>query len=421
MADWSKLPPELLTLIAKRLVTRFDVIRFRSVCSSWRSLYLPRPYPLPKCLPSNTRGRYEYSQVHITRDTLYLVRLPAGADHTAAASSCWVVNIREYTRCVKVGLLKPLFDSKVKPLPLNFPKVFDLTNFQVSELGHQFAVQYRVGIDHPVEEPQYATRKKVALMWSGTNSDDDFMMLTELGCLVYFRSGEKEWTPLENLGYKVDDFISFNGKFYVIERNGRTVVVDQSLNVSFLEQFGSPTTKKLLVQSGDNLLVVEMPFLVCCGPDAQFPPNSSISVEFRIFRLDEEERKWNKMESLGDQILFLGLNDAISASASEFYWGKGNLIFYSRYLSFRPCYAYYKYRCIFVLDLETGTSTSLENCPAYCNLFRPPPEWITSPASVISSRQVISKPPERVSTAEQEVCSKRLSKSSKCNFKFCCF
>ncbi|OMO55748.1 hypothetical protein CCACVL1_27047 [Corchorus capsularis] len=43
-----ELPEELLTLIGKNLQTRFDIIRFRSVCRRWR-------YSLPCCL-SNSHG-----------------------------------------------------------------------------------------------------------------------------------------------------------------------------------------------------------------------------------------------------------------------------------------------------------------------------------------------------------------------------
>lgn len=57
-----------------------------------------------------------------------------------------------------------------------------------------------------------------------------------LACFEYpafLRSGEKEWTVLENV-HGLRDIISFNGKFYAIDLKGRTIVIDQSLNVSFL-------------------------------------------------------------------------------------------------------------------------------------------------------------------------------------------
>ncbi|XP_048625449.1 putative F-box protein At2g16290 [Brassica napus] len=42
MADWSLLPKDLLELISGRSQTCFEIVHFRSVCSSWRSA-IPRP------------------------------------------------------------------------------------------------------------------------------------------------------------------------------------------------------------------------------------------------------------------------------------------------------------------------------------------------------------------------------------------
>ncbi|XVF00813.1 hypothetical protein REPUB_Repub04eG0034200 [Reevesia pubescens] len=468
MADWSQLPPELLSLIPKRLETHFDVLRFRSVCSSWRSSFPPKVYSLPQRLPSKTKGRIDYSLGHITRNTFFLVRLPGADNHKyQTAPACWLVKIRDGNHRVKMRPLNPLSDSELKPLR----KVLDLTNFQVIELGHEFVALYDIYIDHSLEPQSRYYREKVAFMWS---SSKDFMMLAlfrfYLQYLAFFRSGEKEWTLLEDVD-DVQDIISFKGKFYVIEQKGRTIVVDQSLNSSFLEHLGSPTSKKFLVQSGDNLLAVEMLFQASSDSGAEHPVNRGSSfgnnvIGFRIFRLDKEELKWDEMESLGDRILFLGLRHSISASASEFYWGKGNLIFYTAGLPIHPRihgyseeyygseesdYSEDRHRRMFVFDLDTGTASPLENCPAYHNLFWPPPEWVTSPDPVISSSQVVSnstysvpsatseieykypdsdfaisrrevrgKSPERATSAGQEVGCKRPSASSKCCFKFGC-
>ncbi|XP_022762990.1 F-box protein SKIP23-like [Durio zibethinus] len=389
MADWSGLQPELLALIAKRLETRFDVLRFRSVCSSWRSSFPPKLYPLPKCLPSKTRGGCEISICDITRNTFFLVRLSGSGTHNnQAAPGCWLVKIKDGAHFVNMRLLNPLTDSELRPLPLKFPKVLDLANFQVIELGHEYIGRYGVVIYRPFEELSRHYREKVAFIRSGINSDYVVMLALfrySVQCLGFLRSEEKEcnqWTLLENVD-GVQDIVSFNGKFYAIEQKGRTIIVDISLNVSSLEPVGSPTSRKFLVQSGDNLLAVEMLFLTSSYSDAESLPNFGISVGhkvvgFRIFRMNEEEQKWDEMESLGDQILFLGLRQATSASASEFCWGRGNLIFYSADLSYHPLYCHPEDRHIFVFDLETATASPLKNCPAYRNLFWPPPEWVTS-------------------------------------------
>ncbi|OMO91935.1 hypothetical protein COLO4_18004 [Corchorus olitorius] len=433
MADWSQLPPELLTLITKRLETRLAVLRFRSVCSSWRSSIPPKLYPLPKFLPSKTKGRFEYSLSHITRNTIYLVRLPG--NQTSDPRCCWLVKIRDGTDRVGMRLLNPLSDSELKPLPVNFPKVFDLTSFQVIELGHEFVARHDVHMDHPLEPQSRDYRRKVALMWF---DNGDFIMLAlfsfSIDYLAFLRSGEKDWTLLENVYLNVQDIISFNGKFYAIQQDGRTIIIDHSLNVNSIEQSGSHNSSKFLVQSDANLLAIEMIFNSSAGGDNV--------VGFRIFRLDEEEKKWHEIESLGDKVLLLGLRQAISVSASELSWGKGNLIFYS----------IGKDKAMFVFDLENNSTSRLENCPAYFNLFWPPPKWVisstlpkeveskasdlvvSSPESLTSSRETMSNSTSEISTrklggecnerrassAGQKMGSKRPSPSSKFSFKFCC-
>ncbi|AES58687.1 hypothetical protein MtrunA17_Chr1g0146381 [Medicago truncatula] len=40
-ADWSKLPKDLLNLISKQIDNEIDLIRFRSICTNWRSSSIP--------------------------------------------------------------------------------------------------------------------------------------------------------------------------------------------------------------------------------------------------------------------------------------------------------------------------------------------------------------------------------------------
>ncbi|KAK5842151.1 hypothetical protein PVK06_004480 [Gossypium arboreum] len=173
-------------------------------------------------------------------------------------------------------------------------------------------------------------------------------------------------------------------------------------------------------------------------------------VRVRVLRMNEEEHKWDEMDSLSlrDRILFMGFHEAISAPASEFGWGRGNLIFYPENLSDYPGFGnheygiWYKYMLVF--DLETGTASRLENCPAYRNLFWPPPEWVTSSTEVISnSAHSITSATSKsectylepdlaisptantlkivTSSASKEVGTEHPSPSSKCSFKFCFF
>ncbi|KAK8370682.1 hypothetical protein V6Z11_A01G191200 [Gossypium hirsutum] len=286
--------------------------------------------------------------------------------------------------------------------PRNFPKVLDLTNFQVLELGHEHVGHYDVSIDHPIEAHYATYRLKVVFLRSSTIDSDDFIMFSMFGISAVLRSGEKNGLCLK----------MWSGR--------------------------ASRCRKFLVKSVDNLLFLEM-----------FWEAGNV-VRVRVLRMNEEEHKWDEMDSLSlrDRILFMGFHEAISAPASEFGWGRGNLIFYPENLSDYPGFGnheygiWYKYMLVF--DLETGTASRLENCPAYRNLFWPPPEWVTSSTEVISnSAHSITSATSKsectylepdlaisptantlkivTSSASKEVGTEHLSPSSKCSFKFCFF
>ncbi|KAM0970158.1 hypothetical protein FF1_018284 [Malus domestica] len=49
--EWSDLPKELWSAIGNRLDNRLDVLRFRSVCNTWRSSVSPFQQPVTLPLP----------------------------------------------------------------------------------------------------------------------------------------------------------------------------------------------------------------------------------------------------------------------------------------------------------------------------------------------------------------------------------
>jgi hypothetical protein len=53
-------------------------------------------------------------------------------------------------------------------------------------------------------------------------------------------------------------------------------------------------------------------------------------VRFDVFRLDEKEKKWIKLTTLGDMVLFLGGDCSFSASALDLIVPRGNCLIYGR-------------------------------------------------------------------------------------------
>lgn len=158
-------------------------------------------------------------------------------------------------------------------LNVNLPKVLDLINCQVIELGHGYAGRYSVHINYCFRGLYRNYIEKVAILRLSPDGDD-FMVVglfsRGVEYLASLKSGENEWTSLENM-HGIQEMITFNNKFYAIEQSGRTIIVNQFFSVGFMQHaVGSPTNRKFLVESSGNLLIVEMIFLENSESDAGF-------------------------------------------------------------------------------------------------------------------------------------------------------
>ncbi|KAK2372202.1 F-box protein SKIP23 [Trifolium repens] len=81
MADWSQLPKDILQPIYQKLDSDFYQLRFRSVCSSWRSSSIPKNHllnfpskcPLPLQCKQNIIGTSTYP---LSKRTIFLINPP---------------------------------------------------------------------------------------------------------------------------------------------------------------------------------------------------------------------------------------------------------------------------------------------------------------------------------------------------------
>jgi hypothetical protein len=138
---------------------------------------------------------------------------------------------------------------------------------------------------------------------------------------------------------------------------------------------------KFLVESEGELLLVDVyePFFysVVAYKDA---------LKIDVFRLDEKEKKWVKLPSLGDRILFLGNGGSFSTSASDLYVAKGNcVIFMDDVFDTMLCESG---MCVFHLD--QNSLSPLCEYPGYLNLFWPPPKWIIEGCMHKSKKSMLS-------------------------------
>ncbi|KAA8546144.1 hypothetical protein F0562_020962 [Nyssa sinensis] len=334
---------------------------------------------------------------YLSKCTICRLGLPEPHCQTSPSDG-WLIKV-EQDALQRMRLLNPLCRSEFKPLPTTFPRILDLSNFRISELGQECILQYinYRPFANSIGDAGSLYMEKVAMRSSRCSSSrlDSFVLLTihVSGKLAMFKSGDKKWTVIDDLPSPYDDVILFRGQFYAVDSTGRTVVVlvDSSPSVNLVANSVFGGDKKFLVESCDELLLVDMYLGVGLEDDLGYNGALDVydefdcltgerTVRFKVFKLDQEGQKWVEVKSLGGRMLFLGDNCTFSALASDFTGCEGNCIFFTDnfFYSNREEDGVLKCRGIGVFDLENGRIDPLANYPGYYNLFWPPPPWVSS-------------------------------------------
>ncbi|XP_028777614.1 F-box protein SKIP23 isoform X1 [Neltuma alba] len=386
MADWSHLPRELLQLIAERLRFTFYLLRFRSVCSSWRSSVSLLPHPLPAKFPvfSNV-GTSGHGTFCLSKRTLFLVYPPPSLSLSNSDPHPWLIKIEDVRG--QLGLHDPLSRYPIKPLPRDFPRVMDVHDLPVVELGQEYVLNDFSPLNS-LEDAGSLYLEKVVFMWLNSKSQE-FALLTihVSGKLALFKSGDKEWTIIPDMPTPYDDVCVFQGQLYAVDGAGRTVVVglDSSVRLVAEPVFGGD--KKFLVESDGQLLLVDkylsfdyQSLEAYDGFDDDVCFGCEQAVKFKVFRLNEEGKEWVELKSLGDRVVFLGDDCAFSSSASDLFISEGNrIIFRDDYFNDTA-----KENGLGVFELDDDRISPISDYPGYCKLFWPAPDWLRLPRLRIS-------------------------------------
>jgi len=240
--------------------------------------------------------------------------------------------------------------------------VLDFSQLYVLELGYDYIVdsEQRLHCDYIYPEKIVAvTCKEKKSLVIGT-------FISTLRPVLLKCDGVEKWNLITDISTYLGDICVFKGQAYVINRAGQTITVgpdDSNASLVAERPESEPVVgnKKFLVESESKLLLVDIyDFLV---------------LRIKVFRLDEKARKWVKLTSLGDRVLFLGNGCSFSASASDLCVSKGNCVIFidDAFLNFNGKYMQYG-NCVF--DLDQGQLLPLFDRPEYFNLFWPPTEWI---------------------------------------------
>ncbi|XP_062102726.1 F-box protein SKIP23-like [Humulus lupulus] len=361
IAQWSDLPNELLEIIIDNLHTKTDHTRFRSVCESWRSSALPHQNSvvLPPKVPYLGPPHLRESSLLLTESTVYHLSPPEIGSMASTSNSSlwgWIVKIKESQQLgqqPQPHLINPLSPLRVHPLPDSFPKVLNSLQFRVSEVTKSYALQFS------------NLNYKVAL---NPNHDFPSLMTVATGVLWHLKLGQDRWTAIDDTVSQLcyEDVTLYRGKFCAVDEFGRAVVVDSAaLKITEIASAipGGAGDKKNLVDFNGELLLVDR--YLTKEHNYMYDINggrstSSVKVEeFRLYFLKLDQKKWIEVETLGDQILFLGEDCSYTISAKSFGGCRGNCIIYSD-----PHFKVY--------NLDDRRIVPVTQHPEYTNIFNPP-------------------------------------------------
>ncbi|MCI21530.1 F-box protein [Trifolium medium] len=130
VANWSQLPKDILILISERIDNELDLIRFRSVCSSWRSSSIPNHHHISLPLKYSLSDPF----CSLSKCNIFLIKPPQQQDETLIYP--WLIRVTENSSG-KTKLYESLFLTK---FPFTFPFSIDLYNSSVLNLGSDFII-----------------------------------------------------------------------------------------------------------------------------------------------------------------------------------------------------------------------------------------------------------------------------------------
>ncbi|XP_006281434.2 putative F-box protein At5g60060, partial [Capsella rubella] len=334
-SQWSDLPLDILELISGRLdhggsSDAVDLLCLRSVCATWR-LCLPlsdnnkknRLSKFPEYLPFWSSSSPASGFFVLKQSSIYKLEAPLNP-------STWLVKLQE-TSPGKMRVLDLFSNDRICFLPDKFPGKIDLQEFHVRLVRRAYRMEYANNGGGEMSCFWSLSSEKVVIFSSGECSA--IMAIHSGGKLGYLKSGDEErWRILDNSWNVIyEDILLYREESYciVVDDKGKTVIYDVDFKVSDLADglVGGGGHKKHLVEypGGEVLLVDKYVKHVWCKSE-----NSKSAVEFRVYKLKREEKRWEEVRELGDVALFIGDDCSFSVQipAGD---SAGGCIFYRDY------------------------------------------------------------------------------------------
>jgi hypothetical protein len=306
--DWSHLPNDILHIVSEKFISIADYIRFRAVCTVWRSILPSIPCHLPQLPwlmlpydPDKSDGHEDstYFLYDLTDSRIHNVSLPETSQKEYHPSSHGYITL---TDGPDVSLLNPMTRKTInlpslKPSPAFAFRPFIPLYFRC-QLGIWPFWHYSRKYTDPIIQ-------KTLLLSDPCQELNCIVMalLKNNWGLALCKIGDKCWTlldePSKHEDYTVIDATYQNGLFYTVSRKDvkvynhrglRSEVVKVDLPLELAEYH-------LVDNTSDELLLVAQHLM----QDGQ-----STREEFTIYKLNKVgQPSWVEVTNIGERMIFL--------------------------------------------------------------------------------------------------------------------
>jgi hypothetical protein len=324
--DWTQLPEELVQSISKKITVYVDYVRFRAVCSIWCQSIPKVPCHLPPQLPwlmlplSKSQPRYQRSFYDLSTGNTYHIELPEASRpeiRICSSSNGWLVILDDSPAIV---LLNPLTHAKFHlPSLISFPNV---VSFDYSRVGQEYGFFNRDGelYYNSLRAMRDIFIRKIVI--SSDPLNDNFVAMAILRYndeLAYYKNGDLSWTFFPDVGY-IEDIVYYKEQFYALKEGGVIAVCNVNCELPSVSVNFRPPRPPIyclvnrLVNSGDDELLMVARH---CNTEVEMGHGFG-TLRFDVFRMNWSGPSWDRVENLGDRLLFIGGNSSVSLSGSDF-------------------------------------------------------------------------------------------------------
>ncbi|KAK8609592.1 hypothetical protein V6N13_062037 [Hibiscus sabdariffa] len=324
-ADWAGLPRNLVASILQRSVSVSEYLRLGAVCRAWHGVtmedmdyLLPPPSPM-LLVPSHAKQAWNLYSITDHKLLPLQFSMPCSAWFVGSLNG-WLVTVDDN---FVVRLLDPLYLFLGEPICHNPNACITLP-----PLGTTVFFQDGVRSNN---------RKihKAVLSANPTISPDKYMVIAIIGYhdaeLAFNRpSIDNEWCTFLRNYHSIEDVICFRDCIYAVDNTGdafccKVTDLEPRTKYKFRHAGGQFPSKKHLIEStAGELMMVE-----CKGEWQPEGSGYSHRFDFKVWRMEDEGRKWMEMESLGDSAIFINHTISLSVVASDFPGCRPNCIYYT--------------------------------------------------------------------------------------------